>query len=151
MESTITRLLALLAHHPDYNPDPQDLVDTAAYIVFYTSTVINEENLGMVYKYAERVKGVRDHLSPDDSDRLYLLSDMTTSILLKWQEKKGWAMQSYPGKLGMPRDLFEPMPNHDAAQQVAEKTYLPEEMDELLSGLVRSADRKVSSSSPLHR
>ena len=53
-------------------------------------------------------------------------------------------MQTYPGKIGLSKDLFSPMQSHAAAQEVAEKQYLPEEMDDLLSALIKASDKKVS-------
>lgn len=142
MEATLARLLSLLAHHPDYSPDASDLLDTAQYIIFYVISVANEDNLGMIHKYAERVKAARDAIKPAESDNLYVLSDLAQAVIRKWQEKKGWTMQSYPGKLGLPKDIFAPMPSHEVAQEVAEKSYLPEELDDMLSGLIKAADKK---------
>ena len=67
IEAIVPRLLSLLAHHPDYSPDAEDLVDTARYILFYVSSVANEDNLGLIFKYAERVKQVVDAMKPTDS------------------------------------------------------------------------------------
>jgi sister chromatid cohesion protein PDS5 len=144
LEATLARLLSLLAHHPDYSPDPNDLADTAQYILFYLNSVANENNLGLIYKYAERVKQARDAIKPEQSENLYVMSDLAQATILKWQEKKGWNMQSFPGKLGLSKDLFAPMPNHDVAQEVAEKQYLPEEIDDLLSGLLKASHKRVS-------
>ncbi len=144
MEAILPRLLSLLAHHPDYSADAEDLVDTARYILFYVSSVANEDNLGLIFKYAERVKQVCDAVKPTESENLYVLSDLAQAVIRKWQDKKGWTMQSYPGKIGLSKDLFSPMQSHAAAQQVAEKQYLPEKMDDLLSALIKANDRKVS-------
>jgi sister-chromatid-cohesion protein PDS5 len=144
MEAIIPRLLSLLAHHPDYSSDAEDLVDTARYILFYVSSVANEDNLGLIFKYAERVKQVCDAIKPTESANLYVLSDLAQAVIRKWQEKKGWTMQSYPGKIGLSKDLFSPMQSHAAAQEVAEKQYLPEEMDDLLGALIKASDKKVS-------
>jgi sister-chromatid-cohesion protein PDS5 len=142
MESLLPRLISLLAHHPDYSPEPEDLADTAHYILFYISAVANEENLGLIYKYAERVKQTKDAVKPTESDNLYVLSDLTQAVIRKWQDKRGWNMQTYSGKTGLSKDLFAALPSHDIAQEIAEKQYLPEDMDDLLDGLVKSADKK---------
>jgi sister-chromatid-cohesion protein PDS5 len=142
LEAIFPRLLSLLAHHPDYSPEADDLVDTAQYIIFYISTVANEENLGLIYKYAERVKQARDALNPVESDNLYVLSDLAQAMLRKWEIKKGWNMQTYPGKVGLTKDLFGPMPDHATAQETADKNYLPDEMDERLDAVIKTADKK---------
>jgi sister-chromatid-cohesion protein PDS5 len=142
MESIFARLLSLLAHHPDYSSDPIELKDHAQYILYYITSVATEENLGLIYKYAERVKQARDGISPENSERLYVLSDLAQAVIRKWEEKKGWSMQVWPTKVGLPTGLFAALPSHEVAQEIAEKQYLPEDMEELLIGVVRKADQK---------
>jgi sister-chromatid-cohesion protein PDS5 len=141
-ESVFPRLLHLLAHHPDYSTEGEELRDHGRYILYYLMTVASEANLPHIYKYAERVKSARDALPNADSERLYLLSDLAQTLIKKWQEKKGWTMQAWPAKVGMPKGLFGPLPSHEVAQEIAEKNYLPEEMEELLDDLVRKSESK---------
>ncbi|KAK7749229.1 Sister chromatid cohesion protein pds5 [Diatrype stigma] len=149
MESTIARLIALLAHHPDYSADPKDLVDHAIYFLFYISNVATEDNFGLIFKYVERVKQAQDGLDASQSENLYVLSDLAQSLLRKWQERKNWSFQAYAGKVGLPNGLYAKLPSHDVAQQIAEKQYLPEEVDERLDELLRSLDKqKVRSRNP---
>ncbi|KAK6582257.1 hypothetical protein PZA11_004665 [Diplocarpon coronariae] len=140
-EQLFPRLLHLLAHHPDFSTEPNYLADIGKYIIYYLSTVVSEQSLALTYKYAQRVKQARDALSKDD-DNLYILSDLAQALIRKWEEKKGWSMQTYPGKVGMPAGLFAPLPNHAVAQEIAEKSYLPDDMDPLLESIVRKAEQK---------
>ncbi|TVY54635.1 Sister chromatid cohesion protein pds5 [Lachnellula cervina] len=144
LESVFTRLISLLAHHPDFSLDPDELRDHAQYILYYITTVVTEENLPLVYKFAERVKQVRDAISGPDQDNIYVISDLATVLLKKWQEKKGWIMQTWPVKVGLPLGLYVGLPSHEVAQEIAEKQYLPapEVMDSLLDKLVREAEKK---------
>lgn len=141
-ESVFPRLLHLLAHHPDYSTVPSELLDHARYILYYLTTVSSEANLPLIYKYAERVKQARDALPNSESERLYLLSDLAQALIRKWQDKKGWSMQAWPAKVGMPAGIFAGLPSHDVAQEIAEKNYLPEEMEDLLEDLVRKYENK---------
>jgi sister-chromatid-cohesion protein PDS5 len=141
MEAIMPRLLSLLAHHPDYSQELDDLVDHARYLVFYTSLVGTEANLGLINKYAERVKQTRDTLYPDwDNHRV--LSDLAQAVIRKWQERKNWAFEAYGGKVGLPLGLYTALQSHDEAQEVAEKQYVPEGIDEKLDELLRAIDRK---------
>lgn len=142
LEGSFPRLLSLLAHHPDFSTDPQELIDHAHYIMFFVSTVVSADNLGLVYRYAERVKQTRDGIKGADSDNLYILSELAQSLLRKYAEKKGWAMQAFPGKLRLPAKIFAALPDHTAAQAIADKQYLPDEVEDLLDGVIRSADKK---------
>ncbi|KAI1433607.1 armadillo-type protein [Xylaria sp. CBS 124048] len=142
MESTMARLLSLLAHHPDYSPEADELVDHARYLLFYVSNVATETNFGMIFKYAERVKQTLDGIDASKSERLYTLSDLAQSLLRKWQERKNWSFQAFAGKVGLPVGLYTALPSHQVAQEIAEKQYIPEDMDEHLDDLLRSIDKK---------
>lgn len=142
MESTMGRLISLLAHHPDYSTEVDDLIDHARYLLYYVSNIATEANFGMIYKYAERVKQTRDGITPAESERLYVISDLAQSILRKWQDKKNWIFQAYSGKVGLPIGLYTALPSHNLAQEIAEKQYLPEGLDEMLDDLMRSIDKK---------
>jgi sister-chromatid-cohesion protein PDS5 len=141
LEATLPRLLSLLAHHPDYSPEPADLLDTAQYLLFFVSSVATEENLGLLYKYAERVKQARDALDPA-SENIYVLAELAMAVLRKWEARRGWAMQAYAGRLGMARELFAKMPDHKSAQETAEKVFLPEGVEEGVEGVVRKGEKR---------
>jgi sister-chromatid-cohesion protein PDS5 len=142
MESTLARLISLLAHHPDYNPQPEELQDHARYILYYLTSVATEDNVALIYKYAERVKQARDAIPGSDPDAIYVLSDLTLAIVRKWESKKGWQMQTWPMKVGLPIGLFGSLSTHEVAQEIAEKEYLPDGMEELLDELVKKSDKK---------
>jgi sister-chromatid-cohesion protein PDS5 len=142
MEAVIGRLVPLLAHHPDYSSNADDLVDFANYFVFYLNAVATESNIGLIYKYAERIKQTRDGVNPQASDNLYVLSDLAQTVVRKFQEKRNWTFQAYPGKVGLPTGLFTALPSSEVAQQIAKKQYIPDEIDEKLDNLIRVSDRK---------
>ena len=141
LEATMARLLSVLAHHPDYSADPDELIDHARYIIFYVSLVATESNLGLIYKYAERVKQTHDSLDPQ-SNAHRVLSDLAQAVIRKWQEKKNWVFSTWPEKVGVPLGLFTALQSHNEAQEVAEKSYIPEGIDEKLDELLRALDRK---------
>ncbi|KAK8048518.1 Sister chromatid cohesion protein pds5 [Apiospora phragmitis] len=151
LEATMGRLVSLLAHHPDFNVDADDLKDHARYLVYYVSNVATEQNFGMIFKYAERVKQTRDGINAAESEKLYVVSDLATAVLRKWQERRNWSFQAFAGKVGLPVGLYAALPDHDTAQKIAEKQYLPEGTDERLDELLRSLDKKkVRSQLPPH-
>ncbi|KAF4581852.1 Armadillo-type fold protein [Ophiocordyceps camponoti-floridani] len=142
MEAIMGRLIPLLAHHPDYTSHVDDLADFANYFLFYLGSVATEGNISLIYKYAERVKQTRDALSPDGSDNLYVLSDLAQTIIRKYQERRNWSFQAWPGKVGLPTGLYVGLPSSEMAQQIAKKQYIPDELDERLDDLMRAMDRK---------
>ncbi|KHJ33148.1 putative sister chromatid cohesion and dna repair protein [Erysiphe necator] len=141
-EAIFPRLLHMLAHHPDYNSNPSELIDHARYILYYLSTVASQENLPLIYKYAQRVKQARDNFAGADSERLYVLSDLAQAIIKRWEEKKRWSMQSWPKQVGLPTGLFAGLSNHEVAQEIAEKTFISDELDPLLDSLVKEYEKK---------
>ncbi|KAJ5648095.1 Armadillo-like helical [Penicillium lividum] len=160
MELIFSRLLSLLAYHPDYPPEDLDeatklgdLSDFCQYIVFYLSAVANEHNMSLIFHVGQRVKQFRDGITKSDemSTRLHTLSDLAQSTIRKFadiysqQHKFGGGsggtniLQTYPGKMGVPSSLFATMGSHEEAQDVAEKNFLPDELDDMLDRVVRVA------------
>ncbi|KAA8648151.1 hypothetical protein EYZ11_000523 [Aspergillus tanneri] len=160
MEAVFSRLLSLLAYHPDYPPAEldqatklADLTDFARYILFYLSAVANEHNLSLIFHIAQRVKQARDGITKSNeiTTRLHTLSDLAQATIRRFadiysqQRKFGGGsagatsiLQTYPGKMGIPSSIFAAMGSHQEAQEVAEKNFLPDDADELLDRLVRS-------------
>ncbi|KAL4968283.1 sister chromatid cohesion factor PDS5 [Aspergillus stella-maris] len=167
MESLFSRLLSLLAYHPDYPPEDldestrlNDLTDFARYILFYLSAVANEHNLSLIFHIAQRVKQARDGITKTDemSTRLHTLSDLAQATIRRFadvysqQRRFGGAagsvniLQTYPGKMGVPSSIFAPMGSHREAQEVADKTFLPEDAEDRLDRIVRASMRMKSTS-----
>jgi sister chromatid cohesion protein PDS5 len=168
MELQFARLLSLLAHHPDF-PEKgsetfnSELLDFAQYIIFYLTAIGNEENLSLIFHVAQRVKQTQDAVTgtSEASDRLYVLSDLAQATIRHYADflshQKGHSsniniLQTWPGKLRLPLSLFAALPNHDAAQQIADKNYLAEEVAEELEKVVKATLKpsKPSSSSKHH-
>ncbi|KAJ5873937.1 Armadillo-like helical [Penicillium soppii] len=167
MELIFSRLLSLLAYHPDYPSEDLDeatklgdLTDFSQYIVFYLSAVANEHNMSLIFHVGQRVKQFRDGITQSDeiSTRLHTLSDLAQATVRRFadiysqQHKFGGAagatniLQTYPGKMGVPSSLFNSMGSHREAQDVADKNFLPDELDDLLDRVVRNAMKPRSSS-----
>ena len=147
MELVFARLLSLLAHHPDYGLTVEELTDFARYITFYLNSVATEENLSLIYHIAQRVKQMRDAISPspDYDDRLYYLSDLAQMTIRKFEEAHHWSIQTMPAKVRLPTTLFSEIRDHEEAQQIAERNYLPEEVEGGIEGLVRTSMRNARS------
>lgn len=146
MESMMGRLIPLLAHHPDYSSETEDLKDFASYFLFYLGAVATEENVSLIFKYAERAKQTRDAISPENSERLYILSDLAQAVVRKWQERRNWAFQAWPESVGLATGLYQALPSSEIAAEIAKKQYIPDELDSKLDDLIRALDRKKVSS-----
>lgn len=142
LESVFARLLSLLAHHPDYAATAADLTDFTRYILFYLQNVATEDNLSLIYHIAQRIKQHRDAIAPSLDENLYTLSDLAQLTLRKWEEAHGWSIQTLPGKVRLPTSIFAEVKSHAEAVDIAERNYLPEDMEEGIEGLVRQALRR---------
>lgn len=141
LEAVLARLLSLLAHHPDYGTSVDELTDHAKYIIFYVNLVATESNLGLIYKYAERVKQTVDGLEPE-SDKHRVMSDLAQAVIRKWQDRKNWVFNTYSPQVGLPVGLYGKLQSHAEAQAIAEKPYISEEVEEKIEDILRAWDRK---------
>ncbi|KAK9249177.1 armadillo-type protein [Lipomyces tetrasporus] len=137
MERCFARLLHMLAHHPDYGTDVDDLLDFAQYIIFYLNATVTEQNISLIFYFAQRVKQVRDAISEKSGENLYYLSDLAQAIIRQFEEAHNWSMQTWPGKASLPADLFRAMPSATFAQKIAHTTFLPDGVIERLPSLVK--------------
>ena len=138
LESTFARLLSLLAHHPDFQNTPEDLVDFSRYIAFYLSTVASSDNLSLIYHIAQRVKQSQDALgSTSDNDTLHVLSDLAQLTIRKFEDLQGFTINTLPTKIKLPTSLYDNITDHEEAQAIAKKNYLPEGEDDIEDGVER--------------
>jgi sister-chromatid-cohesion protein PDS5 len=174
MESMFARLLSLLAYHPDYplaNEDEKtrmaELADFARYILFYLSAVANENNLSLIFHVAQRVKQTRDGITKSEevTTRLHTLSDLAQATIRLFaeiytqQHKLGGTggsaniLQTYPGKMRLPNSLFAAMSSHQEAQNVADKSFITGDIEDILENIVRSwmRPKKISQGGGLNK
>lgn len=143
LESIMGRLISLLAHHPDFVPQQQELLDHARYLIFYVQLVATQDNIGMIYRYAERVKQTKDAIDPVKSEHIYIICDLAMAVVRKWQEKNNWIFQAFSGKIGLPKGLYAGLSGHSAAQEVAEKQFIPDGIEDKLDDLLSKKSKKV--------
>lgn len=139
MDAAFARFLSLLAHHHDFGTKVENLEDFVHYIMFFLKTAATEENMPMIYHVAQRVKQVEDAIDPDKSNNLYILSDVAQAVALQYAELKGWSPQLISGRVLLPSGLFQKLPSHTVAKQIAETKYIPEELEDGLEDLVKNS------------
>lgn len=141
MEATFVRFLSLLAHHPDFSLDVENLQDFVEYIMFYLKAVASQANVQLIFYLAQRLKSVQDVIDETISENLYILSDLAQAIIRAFADEKGWSISTYSGKVRLPSGLFAQLPSHAVAQEIAEKVYAPEELMDKIEDLVRASLR----------
>ncbi|EKM75631.1 hypothetical protein AGABI1DRAFT_132023 [Agaricus bisporus var. burnettii JB137-S8] len=151
-ELLFVRLLHILAHHPDFSTEHEDLLDLAKYIQFYLDLVATSENVPLLYHLATKGKTVRDHSSFVHSENFYILCELAQDLIKGRASAHSWPLPSYPGKVRMPADILRPLPNAEAANRILQTTFLPEGTREWVAAmshqqLSKKKERKVTAMS----
>ncbi|WVQ98079.1 hypothetical protein IAU59_005201 [Kwoniella sp. CBS 9459] len=161
IEMPLARLLHLLAHHPDLGwaepeegeegeegfQNEQNLKDIAKFIELYLDVVANRDNIGLLYKIAEGLKGVRDKHS-DNSKPLWTLAELTQLMIRNRAEKYAWSIPIHPSNIKWPRDLFHHAENVEEKKKVQKTQYLSDEVRNWARNLGK---RSVITSAPAKR
>ncbi|CEP60859.1 sister chromatid cohesion factor PDS5 LALA0_S02e01266g [Lachancea lanzarotensis] len=148
-ERALPRFVHLIAHHPDVaeglaGSDAilfNSLSTAVGYLVYYFHAVANVTNLALLYYLAGRIKQYRDRVgeSSDDTTNktgvqsgerseteqgIYVISELAQLVLGQLKDYCQWTLSSYPGKLNLPSDLFEPFDTIEDARKNIFGTYL---------------------------
>ncbi|KIJ30528.1 hypothetical protein M422DRAFT_36533 [Sphaerobolus stellatus SS14] len=118
------RLIHMAAHHPDFGLEDANLKETAKYIEFYLDINANQENISFLYHLAMKVKTIRD-IDDTYCEKLYCATELAQEVIKARAKHNGWGLQTYPGKVKLPGDIFKAMPNAEAAKKAIKKVYLP--------------------------
>ncbi|KAF9135883.1 hypothetical protein BGW39_010698 [Mortierella sp. 14UC] len=140
-ELTLARLLHLLSNHPDFvikvpedddvfggaqlTHSVQDLNLAAKYIEFYMDTMVNSENISLVFHIASLMKTVRFVSTNETTNNLYVLSDLAQYLIQERSRSHGWTLTSYPGQVKLPRELFLPLAQNEVSVEISKRIYLP--------------------------
>jgi sister chromatid cohesion protein PDS5 len=60
LEKSLPRFLHLLAHHPDFGTEVDDLKGFAPYIEFFLDAIAMTDNVSFLYSMAVQLKGYED-------------------------------------------------------------------------------------------
>ncbi|KAI8912618.1 armadillo-type protein [Gorgonomyces haynaldii] len=106
IEFSFVRAMHLLAHHPDFTEEEEDLQQFEAYINFFLDSVCNGDNVSYLYHMSGQLKLVKDKHA-EQSRPLYVLCELAQLLMQRRAASHNWVLQAYPDKVGLPRDLFE--------------------------------------------
>ncbi|GAA5907023.1 hypothetical protein JCM8208_004491 [Rhodotorula glutinis] len=135
-EYPFLRLAHLLAHHPDFEgvdtSDAEVLKSIAKYLEDYFEIFVTSENLSFFFQLALKIKTVRDKQTPDQSENLYILSELSQHLLKLLGARHSWPITTYAGKVSLYADLFTNFSSQDEANKVAKTEYIaPEVLKEI--------------------
>ncbi|GAA5968515.1 hypothetical protein JCM11641_007665 [Rhodosporidiobolus odoratus] len=128
-EAPFLRLVHMLAHHPDFEGEEHEAEDVktmAKYFELYFDVFVTADNISYLYYLASRVKTVRDKHPNEHNPNLYILSELAQHLLKTIGKRHSWPIQTHPGQVALPSDIFQKIPTADEAKLVAGKTWLDE-------------------------
>ncbi|OBA19025.1 hypothetical protein METBIDRAFT_47278 [Metschnikowia bicuspidata var. bicuspidata NRRL YB-4993] len=171
-ERTSVRLIHALAHDDRFDKlmcdESKALTERQldAYIYalgiasMFIGTIANESNINLLYYLASRVKQYRDNSIessfygmedlPNEVLNLYRVAELFQLMLKELADSKSWNLQTWPGKINLPSDLFLPMEDYQQAHDFISRVYIPDliqiELRESFSNKTLSTGKKRSHS-----
>ena len=109
-----------------------------SFLSFYLEGIAKEKNVSLLYYFASRVKQYRDSQVnqelyrlenvPDQAMNLYRVAELCQLMIKELADSKNWNLQTYPGKMQLPSDIFSPIGDYQEAQRTISKIYIPDEV-----------------------
>lgn len=177
-ERALPRLIHAISHHPDIveglnggeTEHISALKTSIDYLIFYFDSIASQENFSLLYYLSERVKNYQDNIDDDEDDdeeaeeeeghsnttkksnseRMYIVGELSQIILLQLKNKRGWQHTAYPGKLNLPNDLFKPFSSIEDAQ-ASFKTYIADKYLETVNSNIKLKVGKIVHTSQTQR
>lgn len=120
LDVSFPRLLHLLSNHPDFSRESSDeLAQFVRYVDFFLDCLCTAQNVSLFFYLATRVKGVRDAESQGASENLYMLSELAQLVIKRRAAQQSWTIESYPGKITLPGDIFKPLPTREVQREAS--------------------------------
>lgn len=163
-ERILARLIHAIAHEERFTKkisevkeDPVKLevdayVYALSYLAMYLTSIAKEENISLLYYIASRVKQYRDAQVdqdlysldelPDSVINLYRATELSQLMIKEYADLKGWTLQTWPGKMKLPSDLFAAMEDYKEAQKIVSTIYISDDVQiELRQNLKKNPAR----------
>lgn len=162
-ERSLVRLIHLISLNPEfYESIETDAVKSYNYginiLLFYLNSICKAENTSLLYYLSSRIKQHRN-ATIDQSlydvlpftqevNNIYCVAELCQLIIKEISSGRNWPMQTWPGKIQLPTELFAPMANTREAQEIVTKVYIPEDIQGKLRPIIKlqiggSTKRKI--------
>lgn len=131
-----SRFVKMILETDSRNPalEVEAYVYALKYISMYLEIIAKEENVSLLYYIASRVKQYRDAQVgselygaedlPDEVINLYRVSELCQLLIKELADSRSWTLQTWPGKMKLPLDLFAPMDDYQEAQKIISMVYI---------------------------
>ncbi|PSK33746.1 hypothetical protein C7M61_005212 [Candidozyma pseudohaemuli] len=170
-ERSLSRLIHGVAHDEKFlsysegvggdstSRDFQALEYALKYLNMYLLNIAKDSNISLLYYIASRVKQYRDAtlpskeyelaMIPPAAMRLYRVSELCQLMIKEYADLKNYTLQTWPGKMKLPADLFSPMENFEEALKVLEKQYIEDDLQIQLRGKMKAILGRSTTKRPI--
>lgn len=163
-ERCLVRLVHIIAHNEEFRElkakgssraddsvQADELVKAYSYalgyITFFLDGIAETANSSLLYYLASRVKQYRDatapvklyetETTPESARDIYCVAELAQLAIRELCELRNWALQTWPGKIQLPSDLFAPMTSTKEAHDVITTVYIPDLIQARLRVVIR--------------
>ncbi|CAO3633172.1 unnamed protein product [Mucor fragilis] len=127
VDSSLVRLIHLLAHHPDFTEAVDDLNDFGLYFRFFISCVATPDNVSYLYHIVQQIKISKDMVDETLSKNSYILSDLACLLIKTKCKDASWPLDAFGGRVSLQSRLYHTLPAGAVQAETIKKNYLPKE------------------------
>ncbi|KAM3587233.1 Sister chromatid cohesion protein pds5 [Umbelopsis sp. WA50703] len=124
IEMSLVQLVHLLANHPDFGEDDDEIRLFIPFIDLFLSCVATSENVSFLYHIAQKIKATTDVTNPETSKNSYILSDLTCALIRQKCKTSSWSLTSYPGRVKLYAELYKTLPTTEQQTENMRSTYM---------------------------
>lgn len=157
-ERSLVRLIHILAHHEQYielaaENDGVEASKVNAYkfvcisLAYFVTLIAKSDNISLLYYLASRVKQHRDasidpsmydeNELPEKALNLYRVAELAQLVIKEYSDHKNWPIQTWPGKIKLPIDIYAPMSSPSEAQSIVTRVFITEDTQIQLISFIR--------------
>lgn len=100
------------------------------YVTMFLNCVAKESNCSLLYYLASRIKQYRckadDEGKSAENINLYRVAELMQLMIKEYSDDKGWTIQTWPGKINLPIDIFTIIDDFNEALAVISRVYIPD-------------------------
>ncbi|KAI8615015.1 armadillo-type protein [Chytriomyces sp. MP71] len=122
LEPGLVGVIHMVAHHPDFGTENEDINLSAKYIQFFLDIVATSENAAFLFHSVAQLKTVVD-VHAETSDALYHVCDLSQFLIQEHCKQHLWTLDTFPDVIPINRELFKKLPQQ-AANENVKRSYL---------------------------
>lgn len=127
------------------------------YVSMFLNCVAKESNCSLLYYLASRVKQYRCAKATGDDERnsgnvnLYRVAELMQLMIKEYSDDKGWTIQTWPGKINLPADIFTVIDDFKEALAIISQIYIPDTVQVRLREMLSRSETNKAKRKPVQR